>query len=352
MSSESRYTAVDLNEREIEILAAVIGEYIRRGEPIPSKLIAGKQEIELSSASVRKSMSRLEDLGYIVQPHTSAGRIPTDKGYRFYIDKLEGSLKIERNAAENIRNSLKSISGDIDTLLDEVPRILGMLSKEMGLALAREFEGGTLFRLRIIARSEHTFLIIMTIDPGIVKTAWIETRDAVSYTDVEDVIQFMNERLAGIKLREIRETFWVRMKDSDYFESPLIQAIGRNRRDLFRFSSSSQLHFFGTSYILSYPEFDVRDKILPVIRLLEEQKDFLNFLESQISEEKVSISVGRELPLEDIQNCSLITACYDTGSCSGIVGILGPMRMRYSRVIPIVEYTAKQIREILQLNSA
>ena len=350
MDAAAPHDASDLGEREQEILTILVDEYIRKSEAIPSKTIANKKEVDLSPASVRKYLAQLEKRGYIVQPHTSAGRIPTDKGYRFFINHLMGRLRIEKSAADNIKKSLEFLTSDMDSIVVDVSRLLGHLSHEIGIALSRHFEGGVLRKIRIVSQSSRIFLLILTIDPGIVKTSWLETKDEIGLKEVENLNPFLNERLSGVRLEEIRKTFRDRVRDSIYSQSLLIMTIGDNRRNLFRVSARSRLHLFGTSHVLRYPEFNLPEKYLPLLRVLDERNDLLELLESQSGNEHLTIYVGREIPLEEIQDCSLITSGYGSENVSGVIGILGPMRMRYSRLIPIVEYTAHQITENLHFD--
>jgi heat-inducible transcriptional repressor len=341
-------TIEKLTAREEEILQSVVQQFVLTGSAVGSRTISKKGKSELSSASIRNVMADLEDKGFLDQPHKSAGRIPTTKGYRHYVDNMISLVKISEREKEIIRKNIGEFSGDIDFILEKTSQVIAKISRQLGLILTPKFEEGILEKLDIMQLASDKILVILSIKDGIAKSILLEMNRIISYNLLEQIILILNERLAGLKIKEIKNTFHNRVKDIIDEKSGLIRLFIESADKLFDFHQYSTIKYTGTSNILSNPEFSDVNKFATLIELFEEKNIIIHLMEKRSETPELKITIGNENEEKLIQECSIITAPYTVGEVDGLLGVIGPMRMAYRRVIPIVDYTAKLITQIFQ----
>lgn len=334
-----------LSEREKQILANLINYYIQSADPVGSRVIANKFKMGLSSATIRNTLQDLEELGLVEQPHTSAGRVPTDIGYRVYVDYL---LKPERlDSAEElaIRQAILKEGRGINEILGQTAKILGEITAQLGVTIAPKFEEARLRNVRLIPIAEGRVMVVAITSSGLVRSVILEIEASFSDSSLIEVEAVLNERLSGLSLANIRDTISKRMADVTG-HGRLINLVIDSKDRIWTEDRGDEIHFAGADQLLRMPEFADRERLSRLIKLLEDGKVLGEFL-NQAGEEGLVITIGRENRIREIINCSVVTSTYKVGTITGTIGVIGPTRMPYSKLVSVVEYTARSITEVL-----
>ena len=331
-----------LSEREELVLRTLISAYIAMRDPVGSRTISKKGSLGISPATIRNTVSDLEEKGYVQQPHTSAGRVPTDKGYRFYVDHLmpeEGLTDAEkRRLEEEIIARIRE--GHVEDILDQVSKIIADVSEQLGLALSPRFEQGLFHKMEMVPLTDRKILLALTITSGLVKTMVIEVDSALSPRELQETCQLLNERLHGLSIGEIRGSMEERVRSTSRGNPKLLRIIADEVEELFSFGHADTLYLGGTGNIFMHPEFTDLEKAASLIELLEHREIFISMLGERADYEGIMITIGRENISEAMHPCSLVTARYKLGDVSGIIGLIGPTRMRYPKLTALLRYTA------------
>jgi heat-inducible transcriptional repressor len=337
-----------LSIRENTILQSIIHNFITTASPVGSRLLSKEYILGVSPATVRNVMMDLEDKGYLSQPHTSAGRIPTDKGYRYYVDGLMEVEDLTFDEKKRIKNEFLELSdhSDIEMILDKACEALGRISNLLGLALSPRFFKGKFKKLELVKVNEKVLMVIISIESGLVKTITLEVRTEIADSKLEDTCRLLNERLSNLTLKEIRDTIGKRLQDFAYGDKSLIQQFVDSADKLFMIESE-YIHFKGTPNIMNQPEFTDHEKLKEVLKLIDNQKILIHILNEHELEENITIVIGKENKKDLMQNCSLITTTYKIGNMTGTVGVIGPTRMYYPKMISLVDYIAQEINQLL-----
>jgi len=340
----------ELSERDRTILHSVIHTYVETAVPVASQTICRRYRLGLSSATVRNTMMELEDKGYISRPHVSAGRVPTDKGYRFYVDVLMPRRYLSESEKETFRRKVRDAVREeqVDRILEQVARALADMAKQLGVVLAPSFENGILDRIELVPLTSQRLLLVLTIRSGLVKTVVLRVESRVRPEDVEETRQVLNQRLAGLTIGEIRRSIGERMRGVGRGDPKVLQVIVKEAEELFWFSPFEDLYIGGIPYIFSQPEFRNPRRAKAIVSLLEERGAVTEMLAERMDRPGVHISIGHEHQIRPMQSCSLLTATYQVGNVSGVVGVLGPTRMRYWKLSALVQYAAQLIEELLR----
>jgi heat-inducible transcriptional repressor len=333
-----------LSDRERTILRSIIYSFIQTAVPIGSRYIAKHHEIGLSPATVRNVMSDLEYLGYIGHPHTSSGRVPTDKGYRFYVDSLMEVEKLSDEDRSIIQSQLQS-GVDQENLFRLTSKLIGAISHQLGVVSAPRLNTGILDRLELVPLASTRILVVISIRSGLVKTITMEVSTELPRTKLDEVSRLMNERLSGLALADIRSTLEDRVQDMRNDETGLIRLFIDSVDKIFDEQRTiEKVHIGGTAGILSQPEFEHADHYRSVIELLENEDMIVHVLEkSDTKDGLIAVSIGNENDIKQLKEYSVVTSTYTVGSSTGSVGIIGTKRMNYSKMIPLVDYVAKTI---------
>ncbi len=333
-----------LSERERTILRSIIYSFIQTATPVGSRYIARHHDIGLSPATVRNVMSDLEYLGYIGHPHTSSGRVPTDKGYRFYVDSLMEFEQLSLQDQSTIQSQLQS-GIDTENLFRMTSKLIGAISHQLGVVSAPRLNTGILDKLELVPLTGTRILVVISIRSGLVKTITMEVSTEIPRAKLEDTARLLNERLSGLALMEIRTTIFDRVQDMRDEDTGLIRLFIDSVDTLFDEQRNiEKLHIGGTAGILSQPEFEHADQYRSVIELLENEDMIVHVLEKTESRDGIiAVSIGDENDAKELKEYSLVTSTYTVGNSTGSVGIIGTKRMNYSKMIPLVDYVAKTI---------
>lgn len=342
----------ELSEREKAILRYVIQQFILTANPVGSRVIFKRYNIGLSPATIRNIMADLEESGYLGHPHTSAGRVPTDKGYRTYVDMLMEPPKLTKVEKEYIDKKLGKVQADTDDILKITSSLLSDVTDLIACVTYPKFEDSVLTKLQLVKISSSRILLVLTIKSGLVKTITLEVTTPVKSTQLERVQRLLNERLSGLKFKEIRKTFKERIKDfSNKDFKPIIRLFLDSADKIFAdFQSVDKSIITGAKNILKQPEFEDYNSFQSIIELIENRDVIVHIMDRNLSEkgDNFSITIGKEIKDEKLSHYSLIAKEYHIGDAKGAVGIIGPKRMPYSKAIAAVIYIAQQLQKELK----
>jgi heat-inducible transcriptional repressor len=293
-------------------------------------------------------MADLEEMGILYQPHTSAGRVPTDRGYRYYVDELMDAPGLSESEAERIEDELSKRNYEIDVLVELASSVLGDVTSLMGISLFPERDLGVLQRIDLIPAASDKLLGVVTISSGIVKSVVMVIDFSPKINDLKEVVSLLNERLAGLNLQEIRRSLKDRLQGMTGKNSRLVQLILNESKLLFSFQPQHSFHFYGTSNLLRQPEFRDAESVRLLLRLIEDRQSFCDQLKRRAGQRGVTITIGRENRTEAMGSLSMVAGSYEADNVPGILGVIGPTRMPYSRLVPLVEFTARLLNNRLR----
>jgi heat-inducible transcriptional repressor len=341
--------AMELSDRERTVLHYVVRDFIETATPVGSRFISKRHEdvLGVSSATIRNIMSDLEYLGYIDHPHTSAGRVPTDRGYRFYLDSLMRLEAISQDDQQAIRDSLDTVN-DMEDLLRETSRLIGRISRQLCVVTTPHLSSGVFEKLELVPISSNRILVVISIKSGLIRTIMMEAGVEINRDRLDELARRMNEKLSGLTLQEIRDTFVERMREAQEEPSGLIRLFIDSVDKLFLPPRSEKLHIGGTERIIEQPEFTNPKDFRSVVELINDQEFIIHVLEKHDeSATSPQVIIGTENHDEKLKSYSLVTSTYSAGDISGAVGVIGPTRMHYNKMIPLVDYVARTISAML-----
>jgi len=333
----------ELSSREKAILRYVIHQFILTASPVGSRNISKKYEVGLSPASIRNIMSDLEEFGFLNHPHTSAGRVPTDKGYRFYVDSIMEPPLLDWENQKYIQNELGGIPPETDDLLSVTSAILSDITNQLACVTYPKFEQAILQKIQLVQLSATRLMVIVSIKLGMIKTITLELESEIKREKVELTQQFLNERLSGLKFSDIRNTFSERIKDYTSEYKPIIRVFIDSVDKIFTDLKISQKSIItGTKNIFKHPEFEDHEQLQGIVELIEDKDVIIHIMDKKKSSNigDISISIGKENEEKKFTNYSMVTKEYSVGGIKGTLGIMGPKRMEYSKVIATVMYVA------------
>lgn len=343
-----------LNERKYKILKAIIQNYLDTGEPVGSRTISKYTDLNLSSATIRNEMADLEEMGYIVQPHTSAGRIPTDKGYRFYVDELiEGK---EEEIAET--NEIVIHKQDkIDRMLKQVAKVLANNTNYAAMISSPAFHRSKIKFIQLSQIDKFQVMAIVVIEGNVVKNKVLTVREEIDAETVLKLNMLLNTNLNGLTLDEISLGTITQMKDQagDYAElvESVIDAVVQTVKE----DEEYEIYTSGATNIFRYPELSNQKNASALISTFEEKQQLRSIvsrsMEDGEQENGIQVYIGDESPFNDMKDCSVVTATYDLGNdMKGTVGIIGPKRMDYENVMNTMNKLLKQLDQISKNNKS
>lgn len=344
--------SAELNERELRVLEAVVQSYVDTAEPVGSRVISRRFGLGVSAATIRNAMSDLEEKGFLFHPHTSAGRVPTDRAYRLYVDALMHAPRVTREERDAIRDGLIAEGSAVTAILRCAAEVLGVLSQELGVAVAPSLADAKLDRLDLVPVSSDRLLLVLNLESGIVRTIFVEVPGTLPPDAVVKIAVVLNERLAGLALREIRQTLAVRLRDAAVTpaESQLLDIFLATGEQLFDLHGATEegVVLGHTSVLAEQPEFSSGQKMKELIALTE-QRDLLHkVLGEHTRAGTLTVTIGGENPSQRLANLTVVTAPYRAGALAGVIGVLGPTRMPYEKVVALVEHTSKMVSDLLR----
>jgi len=337
-----------MEERNKQILTSVINEYVLTAEPVGSRKLAKKYNINLSSATIRNVMSDLEDMGLLHQPHTSAGRIPTEKALRFYVNSILKVKDLKLREKDRIRKRYQFSELEASDIIKQTSEVLSVLSHQMSIISAPKIIGTVLKHIEFIKISTNRILVIFVSQSGFVQNRIVEDKEDISQDELDKYTNYLGDILVGISLEEVREKLDEEMqKEKITYDQLLSKALQLSKKALAE-ELEPELYLGGKINLLESPEFSEVGRMKTLLQALEEKNLLLTLLDKTMDAEGVQIFIGSEVQLSDMQTLSIITSPYRQGkNVVGALGIIGPTRMDYLNLIPIVEYSAQLVTEFL-----
>ena len=335
-----------LSKREIQVLLALAKVHVALGAPVGSKTLNEREDLGVSSATIRNTLASLEEKGYVSQPHVSAGRIPSEKGYRFYVRRCMATADAGLDEAEIVlRQQLEAAQqeGNYEEILHQLARTIGDMSNQLGLVLAPRFNQGIFHKLELWRLAARRLLLIITMRGGLTKSLMIEVNCAVMQRDLEILSRLFNERLHGLTMAEIQRVVEERVVELGPVPQPVVEAVVRQIEGLST-TSGADLHVSGTRNLCLKPEFDDPSEVADLIDLVE-KKDLLAQLMSE--RQGVVITIGSEHRPEAMGRCSMVTASYEVAGAKGAVGVIGPTRMPYRLLVNLVNCAASRAADLI-----
>lgn len=336
-----------LNERKIRILQAIIQDYIETAEPVGSRTLSKKYDLGVSPATIRNEMADLEDLGFIMQPHTSAGRIPSDKGYRLYVDQFMPLRRIKAIERDYLELDLLQKIGEIEQVLRYSSKILSQLTSYTSIALAPQLRVSKLKHIELVAVDYKRIVMVIITDSGIVKKPVINLQDSIDEGSLQIISNYLNSKLRDLSIKNIDKELLERLnKELAQFNNIIKKIIPQLFQSLDEVSNLD-IYLNGVMNIFNFPEYNDIFKAKSFLELLEE-KQLLSSLITSFEDEGLNISIGSENEYKEVKDCSLVTATYKVdGRTLGWLSIIGPTRMDYSTVVSVMGQVSELIVDLL-----
>lgn len=340
---------MELDDRKITILKAIMKTYLETGEPVGSRTISKYSDLKLSSATIRNEMSDLEEMGYIIQPHTSAGRIPSDKGYRFYVDQI---MQEKDNEVTEVKQMMIQRVGRVELMLKKMAQVLAANTNYAAMISGPQYHQNKLKFIQLSRVDEHKILVVTVVEGNIVKNTIVHVDAPISDEEILNLNILLNSSLNGLTIEEINLGVISRLKEQAGLHSQVVdlvlnevaEAIKADEEDL-------QVYTSGATNIFKYPELSDGEKASRLLGTFE-QKDLLKDLIAEVNDKEdengtgIQVYIGDEMPLQSMKDCSIVTANYELGEgLRGTIGIIGPKRMDYEKVVRTLKNLMTQLDE-------
>ncbi|WP_420635957.1 heat-inducible transcriptional repressor HrcA [Candidatus Palauibacter sp.] len=338
-------TLPTLTEREQAVLSAVIDSFVRTAAPAGSRRIGKDYGLGVSPATIRNTMADLEGKGLLTHPYTSAGRLPTDLAYRYYVNALMQRGRIRRRDRAKIEREFRDVEvGGVEDLVSKAARVLSLLTGELGLAVGPTLATATLERLELVPVSSEKVLLVFTIESGVVRTIYVDVTTRVPRETLHAVSQALNERLAGSTISEIQTTLRERLGDLRFDSEgadELMNIFVHSGPDIFDWARRERdVHLGSTAALAEQPEFTTSERLRQLLLLTERRELLATVLGDRGGSDGPHVTIGTEHGQPELEDLTIVTANYSVGSLQGTVGVIGPTRMPYEKVVSIVDWTS------------
>ena len=335
-----------LDNRKITILKAIIKTYLETGEPVGSRTISKYSELKLSSATIRNEMSDLEEMGYIIQPHTSAGRIPSDKGYRFYVDQI---MQEKDNEVTEFKDMMVQKVDQLELVLKKMAQVLAANTNYAAMISGPSYHKTKLKFIQLSRVEAHKLLVVVVVEGNIVKNTMIDIAEELGEQELLNLNILLNSSLNGLTIEEINLDIISRLKEDAGIHSQVVELVLNEVAEAIKAGGEDlQIYTSGATNIFRYPELSEGDKASKLIGTLE-HKEMLQEFVSEVNTENggdagIQVYIGDETPVQSMKDCSVVTANYDLGGgLRGTVGIIGPKRMDYEKVLGTLRNLMSQL---------
>jgi heat-inducible transcriptional repressor len=334
-----------LNERAQHLLRVLVESYIRDGQPVGSRSLSRDSGLSLSSATIRNVMADLEELGFVTSPHTSAGRVPTDKGYRFFVDTLlqVQPLDLDSAAVAEIRRQLES-SHDNKALVAAASQMLSTVTRLAGVVTLPRPQSASITQIEFVGLSENRVLAVLVYNDRDVQNRIIQLDRHFSPDELKRASNFLNEQFRGRTLQQVRDEILRQLREArEHMNKMMVDAIAVAQH-IFEPTPDDRLEYViaGETNLMGVAELSSVEKLRRLFEAFNEKRDFLHLLDQSLRAQGVQIFIGHESGYQILDDCSVVTAPYGSGdTVVGVLGVIGPTRMAYERIIPIVDMTAK-----------
>lgn len=337
-----------LDTRKQSILKAVVNDYISTAEPVGSHVLVSRYQFGVKSATIRNEMAELSEMGYLQQPHTSAGRIPSDMGYRFYVDRLMDGPGLAKGEAARARDRLLPRRTELDIILEQTCRILADLTRYTSMATDPVVSDTVISHVTIAAVAQRRLLAVIVLDSGRVLHELLEARAGARATDPARATSFLSRRLAGRTLKSLCSSAVDPVHEDAADMNDLLDRVLRFIRRELEPAEGTGIHLEGTSYIVQQPEFKDIERLEAVLSVLERRSALFKLFSAVYLGSEVTVIIGSENPLDEMRDCSFVGTTYRIGGrVAGTLGVVGPTRMDYRRAVSAVEFMSGNLSHLL-----
>jgi heat-inducible transcriptional repressor len=346
--------ATAFDDRRREVLRTLIQLHIETGEPVGSESLSRAINRALSPATLRNIMADLEALGYLDHPHTSAGRVPTDDGYRFFVDSLMDRPPLGPGDAAAVASAFASPDASTEQVMERASHLLSRLSRHVGFVLTTDIARTSFRHVDLVSLADRRVLVVMVSATGLVTQKVIELEERLSADDLQACANYLNTHFSGMTLSAIREKLLALMREEKaLYDSLLKKALSLGERAFARSDAEASVYLDGASNILSHPDFEDLERMRALFRTFEEKGRLVEILNACIAGEGIRVLIGHENPDPDLRDLSLVTAaCRFEGDAGWGLGVLGSTRMEYSHVVALVDHVARALADTLRGRSA
>lgn len=338
---------INLTERQLKILRAIIQNYLETGEPVGSRTLSKSTDLNLSSATIRNEMADLEDMGYIFQPHTSAGRIPSDKGYRLYVDML---MQDKEQELEELKSVMLEKTDKVDKVLKQAAKVLAANTNYATLVSAPVHRKNTLKFIQLSQVDEEQIVAVIVMSGNMIKNKIIEVGEVLSNETLLKLNMLLNTTLNGLSIEEINLGLIARMKEQAGIHSRVISDVLDAVADIIQVDDDMEIYTSGATNIFRYPELSDKQSAQEIISAFEEKQQLVDLVTETLSSEEshgIQVYIGEEAPVKTMKDCSVVTATYELGEgMKGTIGIIGPKRMDYKHVMKTLKTLQSELDEI------
>ena len=335
-----------MNERKKLILQAIVESYVHNAEPVGSRNLSRNYDLGISAATIRNEMADLEEQGFLLQPHTSSGRIPSQKGYRYYVDCLMPKAELTESETELINHKYEEKQRS-DVLIQEATKLLSEITNYISVAQGPRWQESIFKQLKLLLLDEKTIMAVMITNTGLIRNKIIEIEKKIEQEQLETISWMLNKKFQGASLEKIETLGWKEIEKSIRLGSDILEQTMKLFHQALDYPED-KVYYEGTGKILDHPEFKDLDKFRSLLNVLEQNSPIAKILSESSKKGELSIIIGEENKYWEMNDCSIVTASYQvSGETFGTIGVVGPTRMEYSKVITAVEYVAKMLGEIL-----
>mgnify|MGYP000451757394 CR=1 FL=1 len=339
----------ELNERKTKILHAIIKNYLETGEPVGSRTISKYSDLNLSSATIRNEMADLEELGYIMQPHTSAGRIPSDKGYRWYVDMLMSQKEQE---ITEIKGQMLEKADKMEELLKQVAKVLANNTNYATMISTPTYNGNKLKFIQLSQVDDHQLIVVIVMEGNIVKNQIVTLDEPLSNEALLKLNMLLNTSLNGTSLEQINLGVIARLKEQAGIHSGVMSSVLDAVANVIQLDDDMEIYTSGATNIFKYPELADKEKATELISAFEEKHELADLVKEQMSDGEntgIQVYIGDEMPIQTMKDCSIVTARYELGDgMYGTIGIIGPKRMDYENVVDSLKELKNHLDDVLK----
>ncbi len=335
-----------MDERKRKILQAIIDDYIDTAEPIGSRTVARKHELGLSSATIRNEMADLEEMGYLAQPHTSSGRVPSDKGYRLYVDQLMQVHDLNTDEIEKIKSAMETRINEMSQLIRRASAVLSRFTKYTSMAITPQMRNSSIKAIQVVPIEDGKAMVIVVTNAGIVRNSLVKISESVQPHMLIMISNVLNNKLTGLTIEEVNVRIIKELEREIGISGEILLPILECAADLINQIDNTEVYIEGTTNIFNHPEFRDMVKARDFINMLDEKASLCKMLFDSIEAGGITVRIGSENDISCIRECSLITANYTIADTFiGTIGIIGPTRMEYPKVISSMKFVRRLMNE-------
>lgn len=331
-----------MDERKRKILQAIIDDYIDTAEPIGSRTIARKHELGLSSATIRNEMADLEEMGYLAQPHTSSGRVPSDKGYRLYVDQLMQVHELNTDEINKIKSAMEMHINELSQLIRQALAVLSRFTKYTSMAMTPQMKRSTIKAIQTVPIETGKAMVIVVTNAGVVRSSLVKISESVQPDMLIMISNVLNNKLTGLTIEEVNVRIIKEMEKEVGISGEILLPILEGAADCVNQIDNPEVYIEGATNIFNHPEFMDMIKARDFMNILDEKANLCKMLLDSFESGGITIRIGSENDMSGIRECSLITANYNIADTfTGTIGIIGPTRMEYPRVVSSMRYVRR-----------